>query len=141
MIACLDMWCQVWSRVVALADTCRIVPLIDVRSDYYPLAVRAALLGRAPSVLSWSVKRAASQLERRYDNVSLLPLAPLGKVRPGCVESWIDTELRPKVAQPVHEQLRADLLRGYQPAGLAMEAWAARARTAYRALAQGGGRL
>jgi len=140
MMACLDMWCRVWSRIATLADTSRVVPLIDVRSDYYPVAVRAALFGRTPSVLSWSVRRAASQLERRYDSVSLLPLAPLGKVRPSCVESWVDSDLRPMLAGLVHEELRAELLRGYQPSGLAMEAWAARARTAYRAVSQGGGR-
>jgi len=140
MMSCLDMWCQVWSQVVTLADTSRIIPLIDVRSDYYPMAVRAAFFGRTPSVLSWSVRRAANNLAQRYGAVSLLPLAPLSKVSPSCVESWIDTDLRTKVEPTVHAQLRFELLRGYQASGMPMEAWATHARAAYRDFSSGGAR-
>lgn len=126
----LSLWADAWSQMAEEISAHLLVPILDIRSDFLRTPLLARLrLGRPPVR---RVIEACSAINSEHDAVALLPLAPLGHVTWGCIETWLREELEASVGRTDAITIRRVLERIVPPRGLAMNDWADVARTQIR---------
>ena len=131
---CLELWCRAWSDLSRRADTSRIVPVLDIRSETLPLAARLTSFSRGHLLIGKAIGAVEDTISRLSPPVALLPLAPLGRISPQCAEDWLDDELQGHMDRALADRLRAVLLGSVRASGLVMEDWASHARDSYAGL-------